>query len=346
MLAVALRQCRLRLAVAGAGLAALAVVVAVAGPQVAHAYDDTVANCAASHDCALAAAALRTRYGLLSGWLDVVVAAVPVLLGMFWGAPLVARELETGTYRLAWTQGVTRSRWLLAKLGVLTLGAVAAAGVASLLVTWWAGPLDRVAGTPFASFATRGVVPSGYAAFAFVLGVAAGVVLRRTLPAMAVALVGTVAARVVVTVWVRPHLFPARVLATSAVSVGPLSPGLPLPAGSWVLSQSLLDRAGHVVASQGGLGGGGLTIDIGPGVRLGSAGSCPNLRVTPGSIPGPQAIGALVQRCAAQLHLHELVTYQPAGRYWPLQWAELGLFLAAAVVVGAAAWWWVRRRLV
>jgi len=42
-------------------------------------------------------------------FLDFLVLAVPLLIGMFWGAPLISREFEAGTFRLAWTQGVTRS---------------------------------------------------------------------------------------------------------------------------------------------------------------------------------------------------------------------------------------------
>jgi len=346
VIVVALRQFRGRAAVAGVGLAALAVAVAVAGPQVVHAYDTQVAHCARYGDCGLAVATFRAQYRVVFAWLDVVVVAVPALAGVFWGAPLVARELETGTFRLAWTQGVSRTRWLLTKLAVVGAGAIAVAGLASVLVASAAGPLDKVAGTPFASFATRGVVPLGYAAFAFALGVLAGVVLRRTLPAMAVALVGLVAARVAVTLWVRPQLIAPRVLDTTQLAVGPWAASPGVPPGAWVLSQSVVDRAGTVLATSGGLGGSALPIGLGPGgVQLGGAGSCPNLRVTPDAVPDPRSVQALVQRCGAQLHLHELVRYQPAARYWPLQLEELALFVAGALVLGAASWWWVRRRL-
>ena len=66
----------------------------------------------------------------------------PALIGLFWGAPLIARELETGTYRLAWNQSVTRSRWTLAKLGIGGLASVAVAGLLSLMITWWASPIN------------------------------------------------------------------------------------------------------------------------------------------------------------------------------------------------------------
>jgi hypothetical protein len=115
---------------------------------------------------------------------------VPAIIGTFWAAPLLTREFEAGTFQLAWTQSVTRTRWLAAKLGVGALAAVAAAGLFSLMLTWWSGPIDTAA--PFAKgisitflrlgfvlFPTRGITPLGYAAFAFALGVTAGVLLRR-----------------------------------------------------------------------------------------------------------------------------------------------------------------------
>ena len=105
----------------------------------------------------------------------------------------MARELETGTHRLVWTQSVTRTRWLAVKLGLIGLVSVAASGLLSLIVTWWSSPIDRVNMNQFTSvFDQRDVVPIGYAAFAFVLGVAGGLLARRTLPAMAATLVAFV----------------------------------------------------------------------------------------------------------------------------------------------------------
>ena len=89
--------------------------LAVTGPHLVHLYDTTVATCRAAATARLATSAfLRTTIpptgpgSLLSS---------SRMIGIFWGAPLVARELETGTYRLVWTQGVTR-RWLAVKLAL------------------------------------------------------------------------------------------------------------------------------------------------------------------------------------------------------------------------------------
>ena len=120
--------------------------------------------------------------------LPFIVVIAPALIGLFFGAPLIARELETGTFRLAWTQSVTRRRWLAVKLGLVGLAAMAFGGLLTWMVDWWASPIDAANQNRFglANFGFHGVAPIGYAAFAFALGATAGVLLRRTVPAMAV----------------------------------------------------------------------------------------------------------------------------------------------------------------
>jgi hypothetical protein len=181
--------------------------------------------------------------------------------GLFWGAPLLAHELETGTFRLAWTQSVSRARWTLCKLGLLGLAGMALAGLCSLLVTWWSSPLDLAVGAaPFANFDVRGIVPIAYAAFAFALGVAAGAVIRRTLPAMGATLVAFVGARLAFAQWVRPHLMAPLTkrspltLSTSGQTSAQIQLGTHLPPGSWVMSQSVVNSAGQPVDT--GRGGG------------------------------------------------------------------------------------------
>ena len=101
------------------------------------------------------------------------------------GAPLIARELEAGTYRLAWTQSVTRARWIATRLTLVTLVTAVLMGVLSTAVTWWQRPLDLVNDALWLNFDQRDVVPVAFAVFAVALGALLGALVRRTLVAMA-----------------------------------------------------------------------------------------------------------------------------------------------------------------
>jgi hypothetical protein len=314
-------QFRVQAAVVAGALLVIALAFILTGPNLAHLYDTTVATCSARRDCSTATVNFLTHDRLLQDFGNLVIAA-PAVVGIFWGAPLVARELETGTYRLVWTQGVTRTRWLAAKLGIIGLASVAAAGLLSLMVTWWSSPFDRVNMNQFTSvFDQRGVVPIGYGAFAFALGVTAGLLLRRTLPAMAATLAAFVAVRVLITFWVRPHLM-APVRTTSALQMtagttfnqtnnGPLTVIGAKP-GAWVFSDRIVDASGHPV------GGSFL-----------SRGACLQSRGSPACIG----------------KLREVLVYQPASRYWAFQWYEMAIFIGLALILGGLCFWWIRRRI-
>jgi hypothetical protein len=203
-------------AAVGAGvLAVAAIALAVTGLQLAHAYDTAAALCPRPGNCPQMLGNSLNSFpsqGDLNAAnsLNALGLVVPALIGMFWGAPLVAREFETGTFRLAWTQGVTRVRWLAAKLGVAGLAAIAAGELFSLMVEWWSSPIRKAQMTSGLThgISHSGVTPIGYAAFGFALGVTAGFFIRRTLPAMAVTLAIYAAVIIAFPVWVRPHLIP------------------------------------------------------------------------------------------------------------------------------------------
>ena len=162
-------------------------------------------HCPALTAFALDNTAARTAFGL-------VVIVAPALIGAFWGAPLVAREFEAGTHRLVWAQSISRTRWLAVKLAVVGTATVAATALLSALVTWWAAPLDHAAAAVYGTFDQRDIVPIGYALFAFAFGVTAGLVIRRTLPAMALTLAGLLTVRIMVTEWIRPLVVAPRVV--------------------------------------------------------------------------------------------------------------------------------------
>jgi ABC-type transport system involved in multi-copper enzyme maturation permease subunit len=248
MIRLTLRQFRMQAVVGVGALVIVAVIVAVTGPHLVHIYDTSVATCSAHGDCPTVTSAFVQNDHALQILLGAFVVVVPGLIGIFWGAPLVARELEAGTFRLAWTQSVTRTRWLAVKLGVVGLAGMVVAGLVSLMVTWWSSPLDRANMNVFGTFDQRGLVAVGYAAFAFALGATVGMLFRRTLPAMAVVLVVFVAARLAFLHWVRPQLItPAlRTYALGAATVGgygstnggpsTLVPNPPDIANVWIVS--------------------------------------------------------------------------------------------------------------
>jgi len=132
--------------------------------------------------------------------------SLPLLVGAFIGAPLVARELDQGTYLLAWTQGVPRQRWPLTKLAMLTGLACLGFAVLAGLTAWWSAPIDPLVG-PWLTFDVRGLAPFAYAFFALALGAAAGAIIRQTVGAMFVTAAVFVAVRLAVAD-LRPYYLP------------------------------------------------------------------------------------------------------------------------------------------
>jgi hypothetical protein len=315
---LAWRQLRLQAAVVGAAVALLAVVLAVSARSVS---DVTV-------------------YTI--GWLSLV--ALPAVIGVFWGAPLVARELEAGTHRLAWTQSVTRTRWLGRKLGLGALAAMAAAGVLTAVATWWCAPIDAAlsSGRSFEGvlsvsrleppmFIARGIAPIGYAAFAFVLGATTGLLLRRTVPAMAMTLALFVAVQIAMPAVVRSHLGPEHI--TTQITPHNLhgliinDPGAPVTdvrvdihqPGAWITANSPVAPDGRLV-------------DTLPGWVARCA-------PEPGRSSAQRACFARLDRAGYR----QRVSYQPRGRYWTLQGIETGIFLALSALLAGVCFWRIRR---
>ena len=187
-------------------------------------------------DCTTAIAHLQRQYH----WLPPVAAslfALPLLAGMFWGAPLIAREIETGTYRLVWTQSISRLRWISTKLA-LVLGVTAAATLAvSLLAVWAFQPLIPVLGNRFRGgwFDVQGIVPAAYMLFALALGACMGAIWRKTIPAMATTIVGFAAVRIPVHN-LRRHLISPNTK-TIAVTIGNTIATAPRGRGRQLLSR-------------------------------------------------------------------------------------------------------------
>jgi hypothetical protein len=358
---LAWRQLRTQAIIAGAVLVALGVVLALNGAHLVHLYDTAVVPCAGHNDCP----SVTQNFDSQAKWnhaLDALILIAPALIGVFWGAPLVARELETRTNRLAWTQSVTRARWFTVKLAVVGVGSLATAGLLSLMVTWWASPYDKLQNTPYGVFDQRDIVPVAYALFAFALGVTAGTVIRKTLPAMAATLVAYIGARFIVGHWIRPALMsPIRLVTQFKLpAVGtPYVPGAgSVNSSDWIITEHTLNAAGHVVGQGGGIGPNGAINFVPSGngtVTFVGVGKCQNTfpTVSGGSsvsqIHSASVVDAMnqaAQRCVASFHLRTIVTVEPASRFWTLQWCEAAIFVAGAVALAVLCFWWLRNRVI
>jgi hypothetical protein len=220
---------------------------------------------------------------------------------------------------------VTRGRWLAVKLALAGLASVATAGLLSLMVTWWSSPLDRVGPGLLdpGVFAERGIAPVGYAAFAFALGVTAGLVIRRTIPAMAVTIAVFAGVQAAFGLWLRARLI-APIRAASALNLAEANLGVTTPGdhltvsvnpnlpGAWIYSSQVTTASGST--------------------NLGTAPRC----------------GQMSRACTAsiaRMHLRQVVIYQPASRYWAFQWYETAIYISLALALAGFCVLWARRHL-
>ncbi len=374
MIWLAWRQLRTQAMVVFGVLVALGIVLALTGPHLVHVFDTVVKPCEGKPNCGSLTFSNSDRF-LQSVSLLLLIA--PALVGMFWGAPLVAREYENNTFRLVWTQSASRVRWLAAKLAIGAIASAAAVGLLSLMTTWWFSPIDAFSNnslTP-STFDRRDLVPIAYALFAFAFGATAGLILRRTLPAMAVTLFGFIGLRYVVEDYLRPH-FMTPLKLTSGFD--PLEPGLTLGNGGLsssdqVVSQETVSGTGHVLSANGNVGptSGEVNVSSNGTVTLRGVGQCagratntPATPATQGSVSqsfggsGPQVhagnagvgvpsmehLNKIVVPCARHYHLHQIVYYQPLNRYWPFQLIESGIFIGVALLLAGVSLWLLRRR--
>lgn len=215
-------------------IVAVAAVLVPSGIAIANSYHHAVTNCSVSHvACGDIAGIVFGSNGPFTSLVQDLAMAFPLVVGILWGAPLVPGEFEASTEDFAWTQGVTRRRWVLTNLGWALLVAALWGGVLAALFTWWRGPDNAVDGpVKFIYFDVQGVAPIAYTVFAMALGIAAGALFRRVVPAIATTIGIFIAARISTALYFRP-LF--------AVSeyVSPRAHGSTPPL-SWSLFQDIL----------------------------------------------------------------------------------------------------------
>jgi hypothetical protein len=311
MIWLAWRQHRKQVLFTVIGLAVLAAIIIPTGIVAHHAFArDGAADCLRKlgtapliqqngPGCDSAIQRFTNQYGTLSqiGQLFIF---LPMLVGLFWGAPLVAREVEHGTHRLVWTQAVSRQRWAAVKIGLVGAFTLAVATVYGLGLSWWFQPWANTGDGRIGHlmFDLQGIAPIGYTLFAVTLGIFAGTVWTKMLPAMAATLVGFLGVRVAFTALARPHLLPPKVLTfpiTSGMQPNQYS-------GNWVMGVGVRDPSGKMIAAN-------TMITCPP-----EAGDC-------GSQTGITAAD------------HNWQLYQPGGRFWTFQGIETGVYVALAVLL-------------
>ncbi|MFI6780220.1 ABC transporter permease [Micromonospora sp. NPDC050276] len=299
------------------GLAALAALLVPIGLSMRHTFADLgLADCARQLADTNVAPATREacdagfrRFGNQYGSLNLVAVlliTLPALVGLFWGAPLVAREVEHGTHRFVWTQGVGRTRWALVKFGLVGGAVLVLAAIYGLGMSWWVDPLTQAADEGrlgMIVFDLQGIVPIGYTLFAVALGVFAGTVWKRMLPAMGITLAGFIGVRAAVEILARPHYQAARTKTFPIEAEGPPK----IDRGDWVLTQGVRNPDGTMIAEDTQI-------------------QCP-----------PGGKGPTGRVCGAELGLepgaYNWQLYQPADRFWLFQGIETGIFVALALLL-------------
>jgi len=228
--------------VAAAVIAAVTALIVPTGTAIANAYHHAVMNCSVNHvGCGGIAGIVFGNNGVFTSLVQDLAMAVPLVFGILWGAPLVAGEFEAGTEDFAWTQGVTRRRWVLTNLGWALLAAAAWGGALAALFTWWRGP-DNAVDSPvkFIYFDVQGVTPVAYTVFAMALGIAAGALFRRVVPAITTTLVVFPVVRIVMALFFRP-------LFAVSQNVSPRA-GAGTPPLSWSLFADILSsKTEHII---------------------------------------------------------------------------------------------------
>lgn len=247
------------------------------------------------------------------GWL----AYLPILLGVLLAAT-VAFELEEGSYRLSWTQGITRGRWAFGRIGLSLATALAATAGLSVIAAWWLHPLNRLQSPLLpGSFEIAGVVPIAYALLGFATTLAVAVVCRRTLPAL-----GTGAATAFAAHLLLQHVRPTLVTPVTRI---------------WMTGPAPYSRRDWLI--QGGPGASSYQYVDQHGQRYGAEQAQQLCGRVTDSVSKDHFANCLLTH-----RIGELVRLQPPSRFWSLQLTEAGIVVVAAAALLSAAVWWLRRR--
>jgi len=325
------RQHRFAMGGVAALLGALALYLWMAGLQVHHAYATaTACHPASSYACRNLVINFNTAYGPTAYTIATLLRVVPALIGAFVGAPVLARELETGTFRYAWALGVGRRRWTLAKLAPLAVGVTAATGAFSLLFSWYYQPFFADGGNiPLDPklFDLHGIAFAAWTLAAFAIGALMGLLIRRVVPAIAATLAAVAGLLFVARLYLQQHYI------APLIAKNPVNP----PASAWIIngwwtkggttmSQSTMNQLMDTMFRH-----------IMPAI-LPKHVNDNDIKFYKG-VANSQVLNHLTHH--GYTHW---TSYQPGSRFWPFQWIEGGWLLVLSVLLIAATVWLVGRR--
>ena len=325
------RQHRFALSGVAVLLGGLALYLWLAGSTMHGAYATAVAcHPASSFACQNQVINFDSAYGTTARTVATLLLAVPMLIGAFVGAPVLARELETGTFRYAWTLGVGRRRWTVAKLVPLAVAVAIAAGLFSLLFSWYYQPLfadgNSIPLDP-SLFSLRWIAYAAWTLAAFAIGALAGLLIRRVVPAIAATLAACTGLMFATGLYLRQHYMTpliGRNLNTSPASAWIISGWW--TRGGTVISRSAMNRVLTTMFQQ----------------------TLPPMLPRNVKSDDIKFYKGPAESQVRNYLLHHGYTqwtgYQPGSRFWPFQSIEGGWLLALSVLLIAATVWLVRRR--
>lgn len=150
----------------------------------------------APSSCDAALRAWNEALQMIGGLILSPTLAVAYVIGAFLGVPIVARELERGTTRLAWSLAPSRWRWFAVRvLPILAIIVVLTFAAGAAVDRFFAASVQgEDPAASFTLFGARGGLLASRAAFIFAIGIVVGAAVGRTLPALIVtALVASIA---------------------------------------------------------------------------------------------------------------------------------------------------------
>jgi hypothetical protein len=332
MIWVTWRQHRPTIITVPALLGAVAIFLWIAGLKIHHDWSALIAcHPFQSNACQLLNSNFDSTDWTMANTLNIFMKLTPALLGAFAGAPLLARELETGTFRYAWTQGIGRPRWTIAKLTLVAVVVAGAAAAFSALFAWFYQPF--ILQQSFMSVITAAVFPArpltfaAWTLLAFTIGACAGMLIRRIVPAMAVTLGAYTGLYVVTWLFLRPR-YPVSLVSSNSSVLGPS-----------VINGSASAASGTAnlptVLSTWYTGRGGAPANMSVVNQI--------LALYPHNGAGPKTTLTQAQEFA-QHGITEWWRYVPVSRFWPMQFIEAGWLLVLSILLGAATVWLVRHR--